>query len=382
MKIIIAPDSYKGSLSAKEICDNLEIGIRNVYNEVEIIKVPMADGGEGTLDTLIDATNGKKIKTIVNDPLFRNIEAHYGILGNNKTAIIEMSRASGLTLLKMNERNPLVTTTYGTGELILHALNNGCRDFIIAIGGSATNDGGIGLLGALGVRFYDENDMCVELTGGGLYQIRKIDVSGMDPRIKESNFTIATDVQNILTGVDGAAYIYGPQKGANPLMVLALDRGLRNFAFIVNKDLGVNIENVKGAGAAGGLGGGLIGIINGKIKRGIDIVIEYTNLEEKLKDADLVITGEGRIDNQTQFGKTPYGVAKLAEIYNIPVVAVAGSLGDGYEKLYNLGFSGIFSIIDRPMSLDEAIERTPKLLIGIGGSIIRLLKAWEIKTSS
>lgn len=382
MKIIIAPDSYKGSLSAKEVCDNLEIGIRNVHKEVEIIKVPMADGGEGTLETLIDATNGKKIKTIVNDPLFRNIEAQYGILGNNKTAIIEMSRASGLTLLKMHERNPLVTTTYGTGQLILHALDNGCRDFIIALGGSATNDGGIGLLGALGVRFYDENDMYVELTGGGLYQIRKIDVSGIDPRVKESSFTIATDVQNILTGVDGAAYIYGPQKGANPLMVLALDRGLRNFAFVVNKDLGVNIENIRGAGAAGGLGGGLVGVLNGKIRRGIDIVIEYTNLEEKLKDADLVITGEGRIDNQTQFGKTPYGVAKLAEIYNIPVIAIAGSLGDGYEKLYNLGFSGIFSIIDRPMSLDEAIERTPKLLIGIGGSIIRLLKAWEIKTSS
>lgn len=379
MKIIVAPDSFKGSLSAKEVCDNIEIGIKKIYNDVEIIKIPMANGGEGTLETLIHATNGRILKAIVKDPLYREIEAPYGILGNNKTAIIEMNRASGLNLLKKNERNPLVTTSYGTGELILHALDNGCRDFIIALGGSATNDGGIGMLGALGVRFYDENSNLVELNGGGLYQIRKVDISGMDSRVKDSSFTIATDVQNILTGVDGAAYIYGPIKGANTLMVQALDRGLRNFAHVVYNQLGIDIENIRGAGAAGGLGGGLIGFLNGKIRSGIDIVIEYTNLEEKLQGADLVITGEGIIDHHTQFGKTSFGVAKLAEIYNIPVIAIAGALGEGYEDLYNYGFAGIFSIIDRPMSLEEAIERAPQLLIDRGSNLIRLLTVWERK---
>lgn len=373
MKIIIAPDSFKGSLSAKEVCDNIELGIRKFYNEIDIIKIPMADGGEGTLEALVEATGGRLINTTVRDPLFKNIEAQYGILGNNKTAIIEMSKSSGLTLLNEEERNPLLTTTYGTGELILHALNSGCRDFIVALGGSATNDGGIGLLGALGVKFLDENGNPVELTGGGLNNIRSIDKTAMDSRIMESTFTIATDVENVLTGVEGAAFVYGPQKGANLLMVHALDRGLRNFAYRINEYLGIDVEHIQGSGAAGGVAAGIIGLFGGKIKRGIDIVIEYTELEEKLRDADLLITGEGRMDYQTKFGKTPFGVAKLAAKYDIPVVAVCGWLGDRYEELYNYGFTSIFSITDKPMTLEECIKETPELLQKISSSIVRLI---------
>ena len=312
MKIVIAPDSFNGSISAKEVCDNIELGMRKLYNELEIVKVPMGDGGDGTLEVLLNETRGNLVSAIVKDPLFNNIKADYGILGN-RTALIEMSRASGLALLNKFERNPLLTTTYGTGELILHALDKGCRDFIIALGGSATNDGGIGLLGALGVKFYDDMDDLIELTGRGLYKIRRIDTSNIDSRIKESKFTIATDVENILTGVEGAAHVYGPQKGATSLMVQALDRGLRNYAHVIHQSLGINIEEVQGAGAGGGLGGGLIAFLDGKIRKGIDIVIEYTKLEEKLIDADLVITGEGKMDYQTTFGKAPFGVARSEE---------------------------------------------------------------------
>ena len=376
MKIVIAPDSFNGSISAKEVCDNIELGMRKLYNELEIVKVPMGDGGDGTLEVLLNETRGNLVSAIVKDPLFNNIKADYGILGN-RTALIEMSRASGLALLNKFERNPLLTTTYGTGELILHALDKGCRDFIIALGGSATNDGGIGLLGALGVKFYDDMDDLIELTGRGLYKIRRIDTSNIDSRIKESKFTIATDVENILTGVEGAAHVYGPQKGATSLMVQALDRGLRNYAHVINQSLGINIEEVQGAGAGGGLGGGLIAFLDGKIRKGIDIVIEYTKLEEKLIDADLVITGEGKMDYQTTFGKAPFGVARLAKKYNIPVIAICGSLGEGYEELYKHGFSSIHSIIDKPMSLEECIERTPELLRNISSTIIRLVIANE-----
>lgn len=372
MKIVIAPDSFKGSLTAREVCDNIEAGFKRVNQDLNILKIPMADGGEGTLETLVEANQGIFINTFAKDPLFRRIRCQYGII-NDDTAIIQMSKASGLILLEEHERNPMFTTTYGTGELISHALDLGCRNFIIGLGGSATNDGGIGLLSALGAKFLDDDHIEVELNGGGLNSIRNIDMTNMDYRIKESNFMIATDVNNVLTGTNGAAFVYGPQKGANSLMVQALDRGLRNLAYVINQKFGIDIENVKGAGAAGGLGGALLAFLNGRIEKGIEIVIRHTNLEEAIRDADLVITGEGRIDNQTQFGKAAYGVARLASSFNIPVVAICGSLSEGYEGLLANDFNAIFSIADRPMSEQESMKRSPILLKNAAENIMRII---------
>lgn len=373
VKIVIAPDSYKGCMSAREICDNIEIGLKRAKEELDIVKIPMADGGEGTLETLVEANQGIIINTFAKDPLFRRIRCQYGII-NDDTAVIEMSRASGLTLLEEEERNPMFTTTFGTGELILHGLDLGIRKFIIGLGGSATNDGGIGLLRALGIRFLDDNNIEVELNGGGLNLIRDIDISKLDERIKESNFIIASDVDNVMTGTNGAAFVYGPQKGANSLMVQALDRGLRNYCYVINQKLGIDVENIKGAGAAGGLGGGLIAFLNGKIDKGIDIIIKNSNLEESIRDADLVITGEGRMDYQTQFGKAAYGVGRLARAMNIPVLAICGSLGDGYEELLDNGFSAIFSIADRPMNEGEAMKRSKFLVQNAAENLMRVIK--------
>ena len=373
MKILIAPDSFKGSLSAIEVCDNIEIGIRKVCKNIDIIKVPMADGGEGTLEALIHSTNGSIYEKKVKDPLFREALGKYGILGDEKTALIEMARVSGLPLLTREERNPMNTTTYGTGELILEALNRGCRNFIIGIGGSATIDGGIGMAAALGVKFKDENNKELAPIGSSLSKIRYIDISMIDKRIKESRFTIASDVDNPLYGKEGAAYVYGPQKGADKDMVIELDKGLENYSNIIKNDLGKDIKDIKGGGAAGGLGAGLMVFLNGEMKSGIDIVIESTQLEEKIKSVDLVITGEGSIDYQTQFGKTSYGVAKLAKKYNKPLIAICGSIGEGVESLYDDGFTSIFSIGDKPMTLEESMERTPELLEKITENIMRLI---------
>lgn len=373
MRILLAPDSFKGSLSAIEVCNNIEIGMRKFNKDIDIIKVPMADGGEGTLEALINSTKGTIYEKEVKDPLFRKILGKYGILGDEKTCIIEMSRVSGLTLLTKEERNPMNTTTYGTGELILEGLNQGCRKFIIGIGGSATTDGGIGMATALGVKFEDENHKRLISIGSNLSKIKHIDVSMIDERIKESTFTIASDVDNLLYGEEGAAYVYGPQKGAGEDMVIELDKGLRNYSNIIKKDLGIDIKEIKGGGAAGGLGAGLMVFLNGEMKSGIDIVIESTKLEEKIKSVDLVITGEGSIDYQSQFGKTSYGVAKLAKRYEKPVIGICGSIGEGVEVLYNHGFTSIFSIGDKPMTLEESMERTPELLQKIAENIIRLI---------
>ena len=381
LKILVAPDSFKGSLSAMEVCNNIEIGIRKVGQDIDIIKVPMADGGEGTLEALIPSTNGDIYEKTAKDPLFRDISGKYGILGDGRTCIIEMARVSGLLLLRKEERNPMNTTTYGTGQLILEGLNQGCRNFIIGIGGSATTDGGIGMAAALGVKFMDGNQEELPPIGSSLLKIKSIDIFNMDERIKESTFTIASDVDNPLYGEEGAAYVYGPQKGADEEMVIKLDEGLRNYSNIIKKDLGKNIGAVKGAGAAGGLGAGLVVFLNAKMKSGVDIVIESTKLEEKMKSIDLVITGEGSIDFQTQFGKTSYGVAKLAKKYKKPVIGICGSLGQGVEVLYDHGFTSIFSIGDKPMTLEESMERTPELLQKTIENITRLwisllLKWW------
>jgi glycerate 2-kinase len=380
MKIVIAPDSFKGSLTAKEVADAIESGINKVNKNIYIEKVPMADGGEGTVQSLVDATGGKIVSTVVFNPLMEEINSFYGILGDNKTAVIEMSAAPGLPLLSNEKKNPLITTTYGTGELFLHALDEGCRNFIIGIGGSATNDGGFGMMKALGIKFLDIKGEDIGFGGGALEKLYSIDISGIDERIKECSIIVACDVDNPLCGPNGASTIFGPQKGATEEMIKILDNNLKLYSKIIEKQLGVSIANIPGAGAAGGLGGGLLAFMKAKLKRGIDIVIETTKLEEYIHNADLVITGEGSIDYQTQYGKTPFGVAKVAQKYNVPVIALAGGIGKEANTLYEKGFNSIFSIVDKPMTLDEAIENGDKLLEDASERILRAMLCFNKKS--
>lgn len=373
-KIVIAPDSFKGSMSAKEVCQAIERGIKTILNDVEIIKIPMADGGEGTVETLVDATAGEIIKLYTLDPLGNKAESYFGILGDGRTAVIEMALASGLTMVPSNMRNPLVTTTYGTGQLIKAALDHGCKEFIIGIGGSATNDGGVGMAQALGVRFLDKDGQEIGFGGGSLSALEKIDLSQLDARVKEVIFKVACDVDNPLCGPKGASHVFGPQKGANQAMARLLDENLAHLAEIIQRDMGIAVKNEPGAGAAGGLGAGLMAFCNARLQRGIELVIEATKLEEKVQGANLVITGEGQMDFQTAHGKTPYGVAQVAKKYNIPVVALVGSIGTGVEILYEKGIDSIFSIATGPMSLEECMKNGSVLLERTAERVIRVLK--------
>lgn len=374
MKIAIAPDSFKGSLSATEVANAIEKGIKKVDINIETVKIPMADGGEGTVESLVEATGGKYIKVKVNDPLMREIEAVYGILGDNKTAVIEMAQASGLPLLKKEERNPMKTTTYGTGQLIKHAVNSGCKNIIIGIGGSATNDGGAGMAMALGAKLLDKEGKDIPLGAEGLIKLKTIDLATFDEKIRECKFIAACDVENPLVGEKGASHIFGPQKGADKDMVKVLDEYLEHYGNLLEEYLNISVLDYPGAGAAGGLGAALLAFLNAELKRGIDIVIEASNLDEKIKDSDLVITGEGMIDYQTQFGKTPFGVAETSKKYNRPVIAIAGGIGKDASDLYNKGIDSIFSIVDKPMTLDEAMENAEILLEDTAERIMRIVK--------
>ena len=307
MKIVIAPDSFKECISAKEACIAIQKGFEKIFKEDEYILVPMADGGEGTTESLVDATGGKIYFCDTTNPCGEKIVSKFGILGDGKTAIIEMAQASGLELISKEKRNPMVTTTYGTGELIKSALDKNIETILIGIGGSATNDGGAGMIQALGGKLLDKDGKEIGFGGGELSKLHKIDLSNLDERLKKVKIIVACDVDNPLTGERGASYIFGKQKGGTPEMLKILDNNLKHFAKTIRKDLGVDIENISGSGAAGGLGGGLMGFLSAELKKGIDIVIEYSKLEEKIQGADLVITGEGSIDSQTRFGKTPYG---------------------------------------------------------------------------
>lgn len=371
MKIVIAPDSFKGSLSALEVAKSIQRGIKNVDESVETVIVPMADGGEGTVQSLIDASGGEIVEQTVHDPLFRKINSFYGIMGDKVTAVIEMAAASGLPLLKPEERNPLKTTTYGTGELIKDALKRGCRKFIIGLGGSATNDGGCGMAQALGAKFLDKNENEVGFGGGELHKIKIIDITGMDPRLKNAVFMAACDVDNPLCGENGASAVFAPQKGASREDVFALDNGLKHFAKIIKYQLFADIINVPGAGAAGGFGAGAMIFLKARLERGIEIVARETRLAEKMEGAHLVITGEGKIDSQTAFGKTPYGVAQIAKEKNIPVIAIAGSLSDGYQTLFEKGFDEIFSITGESVSLQEAMGNAALLLENLAENVVR-----------
>ncbi|MFR1849873.1 MAG: glycerate kinase [Clostridium sp.] len=373
MKFVLAPDSFKESLTAKEVADAMEVGIKKIFKDAECVKVPMADGGEGTVQALVDATDGKIYEVVVTGPLGNKVNAKYGILGDGQTAVIEMAEASGIHYVKKEDRNPLITTTFGTGELIKSALDKGVKKIIIGIGGSATNDGGAGMLQALGAKLLDKDNKEIPFGGGGLSELVKINLDDFDKRIKEVEIEVACDVSNTLTGKEGASAVFGPQKGATEEIIKILDENLHHYADIVNKTIGKDMENQKGSGAAGGLGFALLAFCDGKLNRGIDIVIKYADLSEKMKGASYVITGEGSIDSQTKFGKTPFGVSQVAKQYDIPVIGIAGNVGEGIDELYDLGFDSILSIMPGVMTLDKALSNAKENIENTLENVARLL---------
>jgi glycerate 2-kinase len=362
MKIVIAPDSYKESLSALEAANAIERGFKVIFPEAVYNKMPMADGGEGTVQSLVDATNGKIEERTVTGPLGKPVKAFFGLMGDGETAVIEMAAASGLHLVPTEDRNPLITSTKGTGELISAALDLGVQHIIIGLGGSATNDGGAGMIQALGGRLLDEAGKDIGDGGGALAQLAVIDLAGLDNRLKDVRVEVACDVDNPLTGPRGASAIFGPQKGATPDMVELLDKNLSHFADIAEKALGKSFRDIEGVGAAGGLGASLLAFLNADLKRGIDIVLHAVDFEEAVKDADLVITGEGRIDSQTIHGKTPIGVAKAAKKYGVPVIGLAGSLSKDSDVVYEHGIDVLFSIVPGVVTLPEAFEHAAEYM--------------------
>ncbi|MCG3862753.1 MULTISPECIES: glycerate kinase [unclassified Photobacterium] len=355
MKIIIAPDSYKESLTAMEVATAIENGFRQVLPNAEYIKLPMADGGEGTVQSLVDASSGRIIECTVTGPLGEQVNGFFGLMGDGKTAIIEMAAASGLHLVGPEQRNPMLTTSFGTGELILAALDKEIEHIIVGIGGSATNDGGIGMAQALGVRLLDENNKQISYGGGALARLHHIDISDIDPRLAKVKLEVACDVDSPLCGDKGASQVFGPQKGATPEMITQLDDNLAHYAKIIKRDLGTDVKDMAGAGAAGGMGAALLGLFNAQLRPGIEIVMDAVNLADVLKDADLVITGEGRIDSQTIYGKTPIGVARTAKRFNKPVIGIAGCLSYDCDVVHEHGIDAVFSVVPRSVSLAEAL---------------------------
>jgi glycerate kinase len=355
MKIVIAPDSYKESLTAMEVAIAIENGFKQVMPNAEYIKLPMADGGEGTVQSLVDATNGEIIKHTVIGPLGEAVVGFYGLFGDGRTAVIEMAAASGLHLVKPALRDPLKTTTYGTGELIKAVLDKGVKHIIIGIGGSATNDGGLGMAQALGIRMLDSNGNELGYGGGELNKLSTIDMSNIDPRLAETRLEVACDVDNPLCGPKGASYVFGPQKGATPEMAKQLDHNLAHFAHIIKSQLGKDVIGREGAGAAGGLGAALLGLLEAELRPGIEIVMDAVNLNNIIANADLVITGEGRIDSQTIHGKTPIGVARTAKKYHLPVIGIAGCLSSDCNVVYEYGIDAVFSVVNRATDLASAL---------------------------
>ncbi len=375
MKIILAPDSFKENLTSLQVAAALEKGIKRVLPKANCIKVPMADGGEGTVQSLVDATGGKFVRKSVTGPAGNRVSARYGMLADGETATIEMAEASGLHLVSGKQKNPLKTTTYGTGELMLDAVKRGAKIIIIGIGGSATNDGGIGMAQALGIRFLNKQGKEItELgTGGMINKIASIDMKGLRPLIKKTKIIVACDVNNPLCGKTGASNVFGPQKGATPAMVKTLDANLKHLSIVIKNDLKKDVLKIKGAGAAGGLGAGLVAFTKAKMKSGVDIVIEATEIHKHLKGADLIITGEGRVDFQTAFGKTPSGVAKAARKNRVPTVAIGGGITDDANGVFAHGIDGLESACARDMSLEEAIGHSKAHLANAAERVIRMI---------
>lgn len=362
MKILIAPDSFKGSLSAKEVAKAIERGIQNFNPMIETIRLPLADGGEGTVDVLVEGTKGCQHTVQVSGPIGSPVQATYGILGDQQTIVIEIAEAAGLALVTTDQMNPLKTTTYGVGELIRIALDQGYRQFIIGLGGSATNDGGAGMLQALGMRLLDGLGNDIPLGGGSLDQLQTIDPTSFDERIAQSTFLIASDVENPLVGAEGASAIFGPQKGATEEMVTILDCNLQHLADVIERTVQKSIHHEKGSGAAGGLGGAFQAFFPSVTQNGIELVLQTLRFEEHVQDVDLVISGEGKIDAQTAYGKTPFGVAKLAKQYHVPTLLIGGIVEKPFDRLYTEKVVAVMSITNGPLSIQDAMMNAASLI--------------------
>ena len=375
MKIVVAPDSFKNNLSAIQVANYIEQGIKKVDSGIEVHKIPVADGGEGTVEALVMAAGGQIIEKSVIGPLGDKIPSFFGILSDGTTAVIEMAAAAGIMLVKEDKLNPLETTTYGVGELILEAIHLGCKKIIIGIGGSSTNDGGMGMAQALGVKFFNADGDILGLGGKYMKAVCTMELPNLGEIFKDIEIIVACDVKNTLYGPKGATYIYGPQKGATNLMLEELENGMKIYANVIMKTMGTDISLIPGSGAAGGLGGGLIAFTGATLKSGIDIVIETSHFEDIIKDADLLITGEGKTDGQTVYGKVPVGLALVAKKFKVPVICLSGGLGEGYEDIYNFGIDAAFSNVTDAMSLKEAMKKSGEMLTQSAYSLVRLIKS-------
>jgi glycerate kinase len=372
MKIVLAPNAFKGCLTASEAAAAMAEGVMKVVPEAEIVKVPVADGGDGLVDVAVEALGGEARVVTVAGPRNDRVDAAFCYVPAMRFAAVEMALASGLALLPEDQQDPTATTTLGTGEVIAAALDLGVARLGVGIGGSATNDGGIGMASALGVQFLDEAGERVEPVGGSLTKIRRIDMSGLDPRVRDVHIEAVCDVDNPLFGPSGAAHVYGPQKGASPHQVAALDAGLANLARVIEADLGIDVCDLPGAGAAGGLGAGLRAFLGAELRRGVDLVLELVGLDEKLTGADLVITGEGQIDFQTVFGKAPAGVGAAAKARGVPCVAIAGGVGEDLGELHQVGIDAVFALANSPMTLEDSIEKAAALMAKATEHVLRL----------
>lgn len=375
MKIVIAPDSFKENLTSLEVANELEAGLRRVWPDADYIKVPMADGGEGTVQSLVDATSGRIIKCAVTGPLGQKVLASYGLLGDGETAVIEMAEASGLPLVPKPERDPLRATTFGTGELVADAVHRGVTNIIIGLGGSATNDGGAGFAQALGVRFLDKDGAPITdpLGGGQLDQVHSVDTTNINPGLANVSISVACDVTNPYVGPKGASAVYGPQKGATPEMVARLDANLAHLAAVIKRDLGIDFSDEPGAGAGGGLGGGLLAFTQAVMKRGVELVIDAVQLDRHMQGASLALTGEGRVDFQTAFGKTPSGVATVARRHGVPVIAIGGGLADDASGVFQHGIDAIEASTPNAMPLEVAMQKSRQYLQNAAERVARLI---------
>jgi glycerate kinase len=377
MKIILAPNAFKGSLTAASAALAMERGILAAHPDIVTVRVPVADGGDGLVNIALENLDAEERRVTVRDPLGRPVSAAFAWLPSRRTAFVELALASGLALLNDSERNPLKTITFGTGELAVAALELGATSLYFGIGGSATNDGAVGLASALGIRFLDEAGNEVEPVGGELVRIRGIDMSRLHPGLKECSVHVICDVENPLLGPSGAARVYAPQKGATPEQVEALETGLANLAEVMRRELGVDVRDLPGGGAAGGVGAGLHAFFHAELKRGIDTVLELVDFEQKIEGADLILTAEGRIDGQTACGKAPAGVARIAEKHGIPCIALAGGLGDGFESLHGIGMTAVFSICSGPVSLENAMRNADAYLRSATEQVVRAFIAGQ-----
>ncbi|MCH7313639.1 glycerate kinase [Acinetobacter sp. ANC 3882] len=375
MKVVIAPDSFKDSLSACHVAEAIALGWQQVFPDAEIITCPMADGGEGSIEAVLAACSGQWREQMVQGPLGESVLAKWGWLATEKIAIIEMAQASGIQLVQLSARDACISSTFGTGELILAALDAGAKEIVLTVGGSATNDAGTGLLNALGAKFLDVDHQSLPAGGLALQNLAQINLENFDPRIQQTKFLLAADVTNPLCGPNGASHIFGPQKGASPNQVLELDQALSHFADVTAQQFGFDQRHEAGAGAAGGLGFAAKTYLQAEFRSGVEVIAELNQLAAKIQSADWVITGEGKFDEQTLNGKTPFGVAKIAQAANIPVIVIAGTLGENYQALYPHGVTAAFSLTSGPTSLEEACQNAAELVSARTTDIARLIQS-------